>query len=101
LRLPPRLTERAVEGFVVWADGRPAPGVSVYQELKEEGELSAFKSLRADERGRFTLKIYEGPMYVVSAYPRGATGAAAQSRWVEVPPAGSPPIRLVLPLPKK
>jgi 5-hydroxyisourate hydrolase-like protein (transthyretin family) len=101
LRLPPRLAERAVEGFVVWADGRPAPGVNVHQTMTEEGDLAEFKTTRADERGRFKLKIYDGQKYVVSAYTRGATGAAAQSRWVEVPPAGSPPIKLVLPLPKK
>ena len=101
LRLPPRLTERVAEGFVVWADGRPAPGVSVYQEMIEEGGLAEHRTLRADERGRFTLKIYEGLKYLVSAYPQGAKGAAAQSQWVEVPPAGSPPVKLVLPLPKK
>jgi hypothetical protein len=101
LRLPPRLAERTVEGFVVWADGRPAPGVIIYQSLTEEGDLAGHKSLRADERGRFTLKIYDGLKYAVSAYPQGATGAAAQSPWVEVAPAGSPPIKLVLPLPKK
>ncbi|HKP72576.1 MAG TPA: hypothetical protein VJT82_06540, partial [Pyrinomonadaceae bacterium] len=92
-----------VEGFVVWADGRPAPGVNVYLSLVEEGQLSAFKVVRADERGRFALKVYEGLSYQVSAYPQGAQGAAAQSRWADVPPnsgAGQQPIKLVLPLVK-
>jgi 5-hydroxyisourate hydrolase-like protein (transthyretin family) len=98
LRLPPRLAEYSVDGFVVWEDGRPAPGVSIYLSLQEEGELSAFKSIRADERGRFTVKVYEGLSYKVSAYPQGATGAAPQSKWMEVPPPGAPPMKLVLPI---
>jgi len=98
LRLPPRLAEYSVEGFVVWEDGRPAPGVSIYVSLQEEGELSSHASLRADERGRFTLKVYEGLSYQVSAYPQGATGNAPQSKWMDVPPRGAQPIKLVLPI---
>jgi len=98
LRLPPRLAEYSVDGFVVWEDGRPAPGVSIYVSLQEEGELSSHASIRADERGQFTLKVYEGLSYTVSAYPQGATGAASQSKWMEVPPPGAQPIKLVLPI---
>jgi 5-hydroxyisourate hydrolase-like protein (transthyretin family) len=98
LRLLPRLAEYAVDGLVVWADGRPAPGVNVYVSLEEEGEPSSHTSLRADERGRFTLKVYEGLSYKVSASRPDATGAAAQSNWVEVPPPGAQPIKLVLPI---
>jgi hypothetical protein len=99
LRLPPRLVEYAVEGLVVWADGRPAPGANVYVSLEEEGEPSSHASLRADERGRFTLKVYEGLSYKVSAHlAEGATGAAAQSNWAEVPPPDAPAIKIVLPI---
>ena len=102
LVLPPRLAEYTVEGSVIWADGRPAPGVNIYLELQEEGELAALRSLRADERGRFTLKVYQGLTYKVSAYPQGATGNAAQSQWVDAPPTSdAPPIKLVLPVLKK
>lgn len=102
LVLPPRLAEYGVEGFVVWADGRPAPGVSIYLALQEEGDLVALRSLRADERGRFTLKVYQGLTYNVSAYPQGATGNAAQSQWIDVPPIpDAPPIKLVLPVLRK
>ncbi|HEY0082456.1 MAG TPA: hypothetical protein VGB61_06680 [Pyrinomonadaceae bacterium] len=98
LRLPPRLAAYAVDGLVVWADGRPAPGVNVYAFLEEEGERSSHASLRADERGRFTLKVYEGLSYKVSAHPPDATGANAHSGWVEVPPPGAQPVKLVLPI---
>ena len=102
MRLPPPLAEYEVAGTVVWEDGRPAPGVSVYLSLQEENDVTDTKSLVADERGRFMLKVYEGLNYKVSAYPRGATGPAAQSPWIDVPPSpGARPVRLVLPLPKK
>lgn len=101
LRLPPRLAGRVVEGLVVWADGRPAPGSYVALNLLEENELSASAAARADERGRFALKVYEGLSYQVSAYVPGAAPNASQSKWTEVPPAGAAPLRLVLPAPKK
>jgi len=102
LRLPPPLSEYSVQGFVVWSDGRQAPGETIYLGLLEEGETAALKILRADDRGHFTLKVYEGLYYKVSAYPRGASGDAPQSPWVEVPQTpGAKPIKLVLPILKK
>jgi 5-hydroxyisourate hydrolase-like protein (transthyretin family) len=100
LKLPPPLPEFSVKGFVVWSDGRPAPDVAIYLSLLEEGDITGTKTLQADERGHFTLKVYEGLEYRVSAY--NATGAAAQSEWVEAPQtADAKPIKLVLPAPKK
>ncbi len=102
LRMPPPLIERSVQGFVVWSDGRPAPGADISLGLLEEGESSGSQTIQADDRGHFTLKTYEGLNYKVSAYPRNATGAAAQSEWVEVPqPPDAKPIKLVLPTLKK
>jgi hypothetical protein len=102
LRLPPPLSEYSVQGFVVWSDGRPAPNEYIDLGLLEEGETSGIKTLQADDRGHFTLKVYEGLYYKVSAYPRGASGDAPQSPWVEVPQApGAKPIKLVLPVLKK
>lgn len=99
LRLPPRRVAHAVRGLVVWADGRPAPGANIYLSVQEEEETTLHTTLRADENGQFTLSVYEGLTYKVSAYPQGARGAAAQSPWVDVPPTpDSPPIRLVLPI---
>jgi hypothetical protein len=93
---------KSVQGFVVRSDERPAPGEIISLGLLEEGEASGSKSFLADERGHFTLKVYEGLHYKVSAYPRGASGDAPQSPWVEVPqtPSGEP-IKLVLPVLKK
>jgi hypothetical protein len=102
LRLPPPLSEYSLQGFVVWSDGRPAPNEYIYLGLLEEGESSGTKTLQADERGHFTLKVYEGLNYKVSAYPRNASGAAPQSEWVDVPQTPeAKPIKLVLPALKK
>jgi hypothetical protein len=87
-----------VEGQVVWSDGNPAAGVSIYLSLTEDGEMSEFSSLRADAQGRFKLKVYEGLQYQVSAYPERATGAEAQSPWIAVPALHGPAsVKLVLP----
>jgi 5-hydroxyisourate hydrolase-like protein (transthyretin family) len=99
MRLLPRLLEYSVNGFVVWSDGRPAPGVYIYVSLQEEEERAvSLETVRADERGRFTLKLFEGQKYKVSAYPENARGNAAQSEWVEVLQAHrTTPLKLVLP----
>ena len=100
MRLPAPLAEYEVTGTVVYEDGRSAPGASVYVSLQEEGGYDS-KSVQADERGHFTLKVYEGLSYRMSAYPRGANGPAAQGPWVDVPPPGALHVKLVLPLLKK
>jgi 5-hydroxyisourate hydrolase-like protein (transthyretin family) len=101
LRMPPPLAEYEVTGTVVYEDGRPAPGATVYLDQMEEGRTGDSRNVQADERGRFTLKAYEGLNYKMSAYPKGATGPAAQSQWIDVPPPGARPAKLVLPVFKK
>ena len=101
-RLPPPLAERGVEGFVVWEDGRPAPGANIYLSEFAEGEMVSLSSSRADEHGRFTLKVYEGLTYKMSAYQEGAGSPPPQSPWVEFQAAPrAPHLKLVLPAPKK
>lgn len=102
LRLPQALAEQKIEVAVVWADGRAAPGASVYVSLREDGETTDSRSLQADERGRFTLKLHEGLTYRVSAYPVGGTGPEAHSQWVDITASpGTQALRLVLPVLKK
>ena len=99
LQMPAQHSLKTVEGIVVWPDGRPATGASVYLDLFEEGEMTAFSSVQANDNGRFTLKLYEGLQYKVRAFKQGAAGKNAQSEWIEIP-LNSPPdslFRLVLP----
>lgn len=103
VRLPVRLEEYVVEGFVVRDDGRPAPGAGVYLWLPGGGVPDDLIEHHADAQGRFTLKVYEGLKYKVTAVPPNVIGGSdPMSRWTDVPPSpGSPPLRLVAPTPLK
>jgi 5-hydroxyisourate hydrolase-like protein (transthyretin family) len=102
MRLPPRPAEYSVEGFVVWSDGRPAPGVKVYLSSKEEGGVSVSDGAVTDERGRFTLKLYEGLTYTVSASSQNARGKWVESEKIEVLQSHRvTPVKIVLPIIKK
>jgi 5-hydroxyisourate hydrolase-like protein (transthyretin family) len=98
LQLPARLTQRTVNGVVVWPDGRPANAVSIYVSLMEEGDMSSFATVPADENGKFSLTIYEGLQYKISAYRQLGAGKYVQSEYIEIPlNLENQPIKLVLP----
>jgi 5-hydroxyisourate hydrolase-like protein (transthyretin family) len=78
LHMPRRLSQRAINGFIVWSDGQPVAGASVYVELSEEGEMSSFSPIQPDAEGRFTLKLYEGLQYKVGAFWRSGEQAGAE-----------------------
>jgi 5-hydroxyisourate hydrolase-like protein (transthyretin family) len=96
-RLPPRLTEVNLEGVVVWEDGRPAAGASVNVSLLEEGEMTTYRYVKADERGRFTFKAFDGATYRVSATAQTSAGQTAMAKWVDFQAApDTKPLRLVV-----
>jgi hypothetical protein len=97
LQLPAPLTARTVTGLIVWSDGQPATDASVFLSLMEEGGPSSFETIKTDEGGRFTLKLYEGLQYKVGAYRSGTGGKSAQSEFLDVPLTVDQPLRLVLP----
>jgi hypothetical protein len=97
LQLPPPLVPRTVNGVVVSTDGQPVKGASVYVSQYEEGDMSSFFSVVTDENGRFTLKIFEGLQYKISAY-RESGALRAQSSYIDVPMnLGDEPLKLELP----
>ena len=67
LRLPPRLTERTVQGFVVWPDGTPARDAEVYLADREHPGWIANGTTKTDAQGSFTLTGYDGITYWVLA----------------------------------
>jgi len=97
LQLPPPLSQRTVNGLVVWPEGQPVPGASVYVSLNEDGDMSEFTSAVTDEKGQFTLKLYEGLQYKVSAYRKGTESKYWQTDFIEIPMTLDQPLRLVLP----
>lgn len=98
LRLPPTLASYEVEGMVIWSDGRAAPGSSIYLELNEEQGSTPITTSPADKLGRFTLKLYEGQTYKVSAFMSRPNREGIQSAYIDVPTKHGPrSIKLVLP----
>ena len=97
LQLPPPLSPRTFNGLVVWSDGQPAPGASVYVSLNEDGDVSEFASTITNAKGQFTLKLYEGLQFKVSAYQKSTGGKQYQTEFIEIPLTADQPMRLVLP----
>ena len=85
LHLPPRLTERIVEGVVMLPDNRPAAKASVsYQELSG-ANLPTSYGLESDEQGRFKIRIYDGLKYLISAhFDTGKSSGQMHAEPVEV-----------------
>ncbi|HEX8492538.1 MAG TPA: hypothetical protein VF658_06825 [Pyrinomonadaceae bacterium] len=67
LRLPPKLSERVIQGLVVWPDGSPAVGAQVHLTDQNHPGWIANGTVKTDAAGRFTLKGYEGISYWVLA----------------------------------
>jgi hypothetical protein len=85
LQLPPPLSQRTFTGLVVWPDGQPAPGASVFVSLNEDGDISEFSGTTTDEKGQFTLKLYQGLLFKVSAYWKGTGSKYWQTESIEIP----------------
>lgn len=61
LRLPPRLPVRAIEGVLVWPDGKPVTrALVVFKDTPEPTGGEQFGSAGVDVRGRFSINALEG-----------------------------------------
>ena len=80
LRLPPRLVERTVQGFVLWPDGTPAAGAEVYLADREHPGWIANGTTETDAQGRFTLAGFDGITYWVLASADRFPSAPFQER---------------------
>lgn len=65
--LQPRRAESVVEGVVVWDDGSPVAKASVTFRDMTYHDPGIDNSVSADERGRFTLKGYQGQVFLIGA----------------------------------
>ncbi|HEV2708136.1 MAG TPA: carboxypeptidase-like regulatory domain-containing protein [Pyrinomonadaceae bacterium] len=89
----PQLKERIVQGQVVWADGRPAAQASV--SLYDGAANSYIRSVTADEKGNFSLKVYGDFKYELLAQVYGEPRGRSQR--IKVPSSGKlKPFRLVI-----
>ena len=66
IRMPPRVTEYKVRGFVVWADGTPAANVEVHlEDVNYPGWCVDNCEAETDAQGLFELTGYSGVSYRV------------------------------------
>ena len=84
-QLPDEFKVRAVEGRVVWDDGRPAAGVEVLllcpQSADAEGFAVEFGPTQAvtDDDGQFQLEGFAGEVYWIEARGSKKSGAKGES----------------------
>jgi len=99
LRLPPPSTVREVETQVLWPDGRPAEGVTVWGGVGDHAATSS----DTDASGIARLKVLEGVHYAIEAkvwIGSGEEREVARSGASELTP-GTVPIHLKLVLAKR
>jgi 5-hydroxyisourate hydrolase-like protein (transthyretin family) len=67
LRLPPARESHELTGVVLWPDGRPASGVSVWLDDGERTDHIVASSVRTEGDGRFKFVVHAGLSYRVRA----------------------------------
>jgi 5-hydroxyisourate hydrolase-like protein (transthyretin family) len=67
LRLPPALEARELTGIVLWPDGRPASGVSIWLADGDFSSRIVTYSARTGGDGRFRFIVHDGLRYTVRA----------------------------------
>lgn len=85
-QLPPKLTERKIEGIVVFPDGKPAVKAYINVDEGEYGNEGGGGESGAD--GRFSLTLFEGLMYRVRAHISTSSGEQRHGHGVGVPLKG-------------
>ncbi len=78
LRLPPARQNRELSGTVVWPDGRPASGASVWLTDGDIREHVVAAPSRTDSGGRFRFVVHDGLTYGVRALLIVGSGANTQ-----------------------
>ena len=67
LQLPPALIEKKLEGVVVWPDGQPIKGATVWLKEIEYTNNDMPYRVTTDDQGRFSFKVYAGMKYSLLA----------------------------------
>ena len=116
LRLPPKLIEREITGRIVWPDGSPVNKLSFDPEtvigpdisIKDASTLKYFSQYRGDrnsaekvdDKGNFSIALFDGHSYVISARAFDRKDQPMRSKFVKVVAGENVrPITLVLSIP--
>lgn len=93
--LQPRRAESVVEGVVVWDDGSPVAKAFVsFRDVTYHDPGMDNGLPQTDERGRFTLKGFQGQTFLISVRSDGATGRSEPARVTLNAP--TEPVRIVV-----
>lgn len=116
LQLPPKLIEREITGRIVWPNGSPVTKLSFDPEtvigpsisIKDATTLQHVSQLRGvgnsaekvDDKGNFSITLFEGHSYVISARAFDQHDNAMRSKFVKIVAGENlKPITLVLSIP--
>ena len=90
-QLPAKLTERKIEGIVVYPDGKPVRDARIGSEEVEHTESSSASYSgddKTDTAGRFSLTRLNGLRYLIKVVINTADGKQRHSEPIEIPADG-------------
>ena len=92
-QLPPALIEKKLEGVVIWPDGQPVKGATVWLKEIEYADKDMPYRVDTDEQGHFSFKVYAGMKYsLVAIYDSETKGKQKRSDVLEIRVAENPEV---------
>jgi len=91
-QLPAKLSERKIEGIVVYPNGKPVQDAHIGSEEVEYTENSTASYSgdgKTEANGRFSLTRLNGLRYLIKAYVSNADGKQRHSEPIEIPADGA------------
>ena len=92
-QLPPALIEKKLEGVVIWPEGQPIKGATVWLKDIEYANSDMPYRVDTDDNGRFSFKVYAGIKYsVLAIYDSETKGKQKRSAALEIRVAENPEV---------
>jgi len=92
-QLPPALIEKRLEGVVIWPDGQPVKGATVWLKEIEYADKDMPYRVNTDEQGNFSFKVYAGMKYsLLAIYDSETKGKQKRSAVLEIRVAENPEV---------
>jgi hypothetical protein len=92
-QLPPALIEKTLEGVVIWPDGQPVKGATVWLKEIEYADKDMPYRVTTGEQGDFSFKVYAGMKYsLLAVYDSETKGKQKRSAVLEIRVAENPEI---------
>jgi hypothetical protein len=92
-QLPPALSEKKLEGVVIWPDGQPVKGATVWLKEIEYADKDMPYRVNTGEQGDFSFKVYAGMKYSLLAISDSETkGKQKRSAVLEIRVAENPQV---------